>query len=75
MGDEIVSVKIVPDRDHITERYPQGLSERQLTSMFNEEVKKINKQLVHYKAVKKVYVQHNEFQKTTTHKIKRYLET
>ena len=74
-GDEIVSVKIVPDHDYIESQYPQGLSEAELTTLLNNEIKKINKSLVSYKAVKKVFVQKNEFKKTTTHKIKRYLET
>lgn len=74
-GDEIVSVKIVPDHDYIEANYPNGLSEQELTEMINNEIKKVNKSVVHYKAIKKVYIQHKEFQKTTTHKIKRYLET
>lgn len=74
-GDETVSVKIVPDQDHIASQYPQGLSEQELTTLLNNEVKKVNKSVVSYKAIKKVFIQHNEFKKTTTHKIKRYLET
>ncbi len=74
-GDETVAVKIVPDIEYIATEFPQGLSEQELTTMLNNEVKKVNKSVVSYKAVKKVVIQQTEFQKTTTHKIKRYLET
>ena len=52
-GDEIVSVKIVPDHDYIEANYPNGLSEQELTEMINNEIKKVNKSVVHYKAIKK----------------------
>ena len=40
--------------------------------MLWEEVKKINKDLVTYKRIKRMELRMEEFEKTTTHKIKRY---
>ena len=42
------------------------------TGIDPEEVKKINKDLVTYKRIKRMELRMEEFEKTTTHKIKRY---
>ena len=42
--------------------------------MIWDEIKKINKSLVSYKAVKKLEIKQDDFVKTTTMKIKRFEE-
>ncbi|PYG90318.1 long-chain acyl-CoA synthetase [Ruminiclostridium sufflavum DSM 19573] len=73
--DIIVCAKIVPDKEKIEEDIKEGIiSEQDITALIGSEVKKINKELVNYKAVKEFTLQDSEFEKTTTKKIKRYQE-
>jgi len=68
-----VCAKIVPDYDFIrnsTGKFNLGADE--IRKMIGEEVKKANRKMPTYKAVKQFDVQETEFAKTTTHKIKRY---
>ena len=39
-----------------------------------EEIKKVNHKLSNYKTIKKLEIKTDEFEKTTTHKIKRFAE-
>lgn len=73
--DVIVCAKIVPDKEKIEEDIKAGIIPRQeIYDIINSEVKRINKELVNYKAVKEFSLQDEEFKKTTTKKIKRYQE-
>jgi len=73
--DVIVCAKIVPDKEKIEEDIKAGiLSQQDVDTVINSEVKRINKELVTYKYVKEFTLQDNEFKKTTTKKIKRYQE-
>ena len=68
-----VYAKIVPDYDEI--RNSTGtfnLSADEIRKMIAEQVKKANRKMPTYKAVKQFEIQETEFAKTTTHKIKRY---
>ena len=50
------------------------LQEQDVHTIINSEIKRINKELVPYKHVKEITLRDEEFEKTTTKKIKRYKE-
>ena len=72
--DLTVSLKVIPNYAYIEENIGKGLSEEEIYNAIWEEVKKINKGLTAYKAIKYMEIKHDEFEKTTTMKIKRYAE-
>lgn len=68
-----VCAKIFPDYDVIRNTTGKfNLSSDEIRKMIGEEVKKANRKMPSYKAVKQFEIQETEFAKTTTHKIKRY---
>ena len=72
--DLTVSLKVIPNYAYIEENIGKGLSEEEIYNAIWEEVKKINKGLTAYKAIKYMEIKRDEFEKTTTMKIKRYAE-
>jgi len=74
-GDVVVSAMIVPDMEFLQE-INGGIVPpmEEIENMVWEEVKKINKTLVSYKYIKDITLREDEFAKTTTKKIKRYME-
>ena len=70
----IITAKIIPNYDKIKELHGNNLSEEEIERILWEKVKEINKKLTSYKAVKKIEIKKDEFEKTTTMKIKRYAE-
>lgn len=74
-GDVVVSASIVPDYDKIQEIFKeQSLSNKEIYNLIKKEVKEVNKKLVIYKYIRDFNIRENEFAKTTTKKIKRYME-
>ncbi len=69
-----ISVKVIPNYEKIEEKHGAGLSEDEIRSIIWEEIKKVNKQLTSYKAIKNLEIKKDEFEKTTTMKIKRFAE-
>ena len=49
-------------------------SDSKLYQMVFDEIKKVNRMMVSYKAIKYLEIKKDEFEKTTTMKIKRYVE-
>ena len=70
----IISVKVIPNYEEIEEKYGKDLSEDQIKKIIWGKIKEVNKQLTSYKAIKNLEIKHDEFEKTTTMKIKRYAE-
>ena len=73
--DEIIAAQIVVDAEAMIE-YSE-LKGKQITnelihSIISDEIKKANKQLSSYKQIRKFVIRDQEFQKTTTQKIKRF---
>jgi len=69
-----ISVKVIPNYEEIEEKHGKGLNEEEIHKIIWEEIKKVNKQLTSYKAIKHLEIKKDEFEKTTTMKIKRYAE-
>ena len=73
---EIISAQIVVDAEmfiELAEMKNIKINEELLHKTVAEEVEKANKQLPAHKQIKKFNIRENEFEKTTTQKIKRYL--
>ena len=74
-GDTIVSATIVPQMDKIEEELKSSSpSADAVRSLIQDAVKSVNKGMVNYKHVKDIKLRETEFTKTTTKKIKRYME-
>ena len=74
--DEIIAAQIVADADAFIEYAEQNnveINNDLIREIIEVEIKKVNKQLPLHKQVRKFYIRTEEFEKTTTQKIKRYL--
>ena len=73
---EIISAQIVVDAEafiELSETQKVKITEELIRKKISEEIEKANKELAAHKMIKKFYIRDNEFEKTTTQKIKRYL--
>lgn len=66
----IISAKVIPNLDKIGE----NLTDEEIREIIWPKIKEVNKKLTSYKAIKNLEIKHDEFEKTTTMKIKRYAE-
>ena len=74
--DEIIAAQIVTDADAFIEYSAQNnveINDDLIRQIIDGEIKKVNKQLPLHKQIRKFYIRTEEFEKTTTQKIKRYL--
>lgn len=71
-----VQAIIVPNSDTFDDEFgPAGYDEIKTEEIIAQVVKRTNRQLANYKRIKKFTLRTEEFEKTTTRKIKRYLYT
>lgn len=70
----IITARVIPDYDRIEAVHGSGLSEEDVYKVIWEQVKKVNRKLSNYKAVRKLEIKTDAFEKTSTMKIKRYAE-
>ena len=70
----IISVKVIPNMDEIQEKYGEDITKEKIHNIIWEKIKEVNKTLTSYKAIKNLEIKEDEFEKTTTMKIKRYAE-
>ncbi|NLM10336.1 MAG: AMP-binding protein [Clostridiaceae bacterium] len=73
-GETKVCAQIVPNSETIEEELGRLPSEEELHKIILAEVKKVNKKLSSYKRIRHFDIRKEEFEKTTTKKIKRYVE-
>lgn len=66
--DVIVTARVTLDREYIDKN---RISNKEIYNIIWAEIKRINKNMVSYKAIKKLEIKEDEFEKTTTLKIKR----
>ncbi len=74
--DEIIAAQIVTDADafiEYSEHNNAEINDELIRAIIGEEIKKVNKLLPLHKQIRKFYIRTEEFEKTTTQKIKRYL--
>ncbi|MBI4468520.1 MAG: AMP-binding protein [Acidobacteria bacterium] len=73
-----VQAILVPNKEYLASKAggdPRALDRDRIEPVIREEVRRCNRQLAPYKAVKRFTIRDGEFEKTTTRKIKRYLYT
>lgn len=70
----IITVKVIPNMEEIEAKYGKDLSDEEVYNIIWEKIKEVNHKLTSYKAIKKLEIKKDEFAKTTTMKIKRYVE-
>ncbi len=74
-GETEVNAQIVVDTDEIKERLGINIiSKEEVHKLIHAEIKEINKQMPMYKRIRDFTIREEEFAKTTTKKIKRYVE-
>ena len=69
-----ITVKVIPDYEKIEEKHGKALSEEKIYDIIWNEIKQVNRKLTSYKAIKRLEIKKDEFEKTTTMKIKRFAE-
>lgn len=70
-----VTAKVIPNLEFIEKNYGKDLSDDKIHSIIWEKIKSVNKELTSYKVIKHLEIKKDEFEKTSTMKIKRYVET
>lgn len=70
----IITARVIPNHEKIEEIHGKDLTEDQIRNIIWEEIKKVNRSLTSYKAIKNLEIKKDEFEKTTTMKIKRFAE-
>lgn len=74
--NEIIAAQIVTDAEafiEYSEKNNVPITDEFIYKTISDVIKETNKELSAYKQIKKFYIRENEFEKTTTQKIKRYL--
>ena len=70
----IITAKVIPDYEELEKNYGKDLTDEQIHDIIWNKVKEVNRKLTSYKAIKRLEIKKDEFVKTTTMKIKRYVE-
>lgn len=70
-GGTTLTATIYPDREAVKEALGPKPEEKAIQALLEEEVKKVNQQLVSYKRIRRVLYRETEFEKTTSRKIRR----
>ena len=70
----IITAKVIPNYDEIEAQYGKNKTEKEIYDIIWEKIKEVNRKLTSYKAIKRLEIKNGEFEKTTTMKIKRYIE-
>ncbi|MBE7037943.1 MAG: long-chain fatty acid--CoA ligase [Ruminococcaceae bacterium] len=73
-GETYLCALIVPKYDEIKKTFGEDVSDDKVKELIEEAVKSVNKRNPLYKYIRKYEIRENELIKTTTGKIKRYLE-
>lgn len=73
-GETFVNAQIVPNIDVVKGELGENYTEEQLYKLIQAEVKKVNRNMPLYKRIMDFNIRYEEFAKTTTKKIKRYME-
>jgi long-chain acyl-CoA synthetase len=74
--DEIIGIQVVPDAEafiELAETRGIQITDELMKEVIGSEVAKVNKELPGFKQIRKFHLRENEFEKTTTLKVKRYL--
>ena len=70
----IITAKVIPNLEEIHKEHDGELTDDIIHDIIWEKIKEVNHKLTSYKAIKKLEIKKDEIAKTTTMKIKRYVE-
>ena len=70
----IITARVIPNMEEIEKAYEGELTDERVHEIIWKKIKEVNKQLTSYKAIKLLEIKKDEFEKTSTMKIKRYKE-
>ena len=70
----IITARVIPNMEEIESSHGEGLGEDEIYKILWEKIKQVNRKLSNYKTVKKLEIKTDQFEKTSTLKIKRYAE-
>lgn len=70
----IITARVVPNYDEIEKIHGKDLTDEQIHDIIWNKVKDVNKKLTSYKAIKSLEIKKEDFEKTSTMKVKRYKE-
>ncbi|MBR3134831.1 MAG: AMP-binding protein [Clostridia bacterium] len=70
----IITARVVPNYDYIEKQYDKDLFDEKVHDIIWNKVKDVNKKLTSYKAIKLLEIKKEDFEKTSTMKVKRYKE-
>lgn len=74
--DTIISAVVTLDDEYLKEKYGKNIPDiGKIKEVVWEKIKELNKKMVSYKAVKNLKIRTTDFAKTTTMKIKRFLDS
>lgn len=73
-GETMVYAEIKPDFEEVKAVLGNDYTQEEVKELIQKEVDKINKELPFYKKIRRISIREGEFAKTTTKKIKRYIE-
>lgn len=74
-GETQIIAQVFPDFEAIKEKFKKiNISAEEITKVINEVIKSVNKEMPLYKRIRDFTIRESEFVKTTTRKIKRYME-
>ena len=71
-----ITARVIPNMEKIKENFEKGkeITDEEVYDIIWSKIKETNHKLTSYKAIKKLEIKKDEFEKTTTMKIKRYAE-
>ncbi|MBQ3053869.1 MAG: AMP-binding protein [Clostridia bacterium] len=73
-NDLTVAAQIIPDYDEVKAQLGEGYTQEMLIDLIKEEITKVNEVVQDYKRIATFSIRQRPFDKTTTHKIKRFSE-
>jgi long-chain acyl-CoA synthetase len=74
-GDTIVCAQIILNSENVNQKFKTlNVSKEELMKLLKEIIKNVNSKMPLYKHIREFTIRESEFIRTTTHKIKRYIE-
>ena len=70
----IITARVVPNYDYINKEHEKDLNDNEIYDLIWQIVKDTNKKITSYKAIKSLEIKKEDFEKTSTMKVKRYKE-
>jgi len=73
--DTLIVASVIPNEEEVAEKFGPGYSDQDVEKLIWSEVDKINIEQPFFKRIKKIIIRKEEFEKSTSKKIKRHVES